>query len=129
MKKIIYVFFGIIMYGCDPAESLEANIKNTSDEKILILFDSEVNDFDMRLNIESNATKELLSFSALGGVILSFRDYDSIYITNTSNKVLKVYKANTPGKNIYNIDKYWQKREPSKNFFKYTYEITEADIE
>lgn len=119
------------MYGCDPPlESLEAIVKNTSDKKILILFDSEVNDFDMRLNIESNATKELLSFSALdGGVILSFRDYDSIYITNTSNEVLKVYKTDTPGKNIYNIDKYWQKREPSKNFFKYTYEITEEDIE
>ena len=85
------MLFAFALVGCDPPlESLKAIVKNTSDKKILILFDSEVNDFDMRLSIESNATKELLSFTDLGRIGLSFQEYDSIYITNTSNEVLKV---------------------------------------
>ena len=131
MKKTIFnlVLFAFTLVGCDPPlESLEAIIKNTSDENLLILFDSEIDDFDMRLNIENNATQRLLSFTDIGSIGLSFRDYDSIYIENSSNEILKVYKADTPGKNIYDVDKYWQKREPSKNFFEYTYEITDEDI-
>ena len=54
---------------------------------------------------------------------------DSIYITNTSNEILKVYKEDTPGKNIYSIDEYWSVSETSKNHFVYTYEITEEDLE
>jgi len=56
-------------------------------------------------------------------------DYDSIYIENSSNEILKVFKADTPGKNIYNVDEYWSVREPSKNHFVYTYEIMEEDLE
>lgn len=131
MKKLFFtcLLIGFTISSCDPRESMEAIINNSTDKNLSIFFDSETNDFDMQLNIESNTTEELLNFSAIGGVILSFRDYDSIYIQSASNEVLKVFKEDTAGKNIYNVDKYWTVREPSKNHFVYTYEITDGDIE
>ena len=131
MKKTLFIcLLMFTLIGCDPGESMEAIINNSTNKNLSIFFDSEINDFDMQLNIESNTTKELLNFRAnTGGVILSFRDYDSIYIKDSSNEILKVFKENTPGKNIYNVDEYWSVSEPSKNHFVYTYEITEEDFE
>lgn len=50
-------------------------------------------------------------------------------VKNNARQILKVYKPNDTGKNIYNIDEYWQLREPSKRFFKYEYEIYNEDLE
>lgn len=131
MKKILFICLLMFTFiGCDPSESMETIINNNTNKSLSIFFDSEINDFDMQLNIESNTTKELLNFRAnTGGVILSFRDYDSIYIKDSSNEILKIFKENTVGKNIYNVDEYWSVSEPSKNHFVYTYEITEEDLE
>lgn len=130
MKKILFICILMFMsIGCDPSESMETIINNSTNKNLSIFFDSEINDFDMQLNIESNTTKELLNFRAnTGRVFLSFRDYDSIYIQNSSNEILRVFKENTTGKNIYNVDEYWSVSEPSKNHFVYTYEITDEDI-
>ena len=118
------------MFSCHHGESMEVFLKNLTSEKIIVNFVSkEFRDLNKSLEIDSNQHSLYTIFqSANTGVYLTFVDNDSIYITNTSNEVLKVYKADTPGKNIYNVDEYWQKREPSKNFFEYTYEITAEDI-
>ena len=118
------------MFSCHHGESMEVFIKNLTSEKIIVNFVSkDFRDLNKTLEIGSNEQSLYTSFqSANTGVYLTLVDNDSIYIQNSSNEVLKVYKANTPGKNIYNVDEYWQKREPSKNFFEYTYEITEEDL-
>ena len=56
-------------------------------------------------------------------------DYDSVVVRNQAQDILKIYKKNEAGKNIYNIDAYWQGTEPSKRFFKYEYEIEPSEIE
>lgn len=134
MKKILCLIsltlVTIIIVGCDPSESLEAIIVNNTNEDLSVIFDSEIQEFDIDLTINASSEKELLSFQAnTGGVVLSFRDYDSIYIQNSSNEILKVFKENTIGKNIYNVEQYWTVNEPSKNLFRYSYEITSEDIE
>ena len=118
------------MLSCHHGESMEVFIKNSTSEKIIVNFVSkEFRDLNKSLEIDSNEQSLYTSFqSANTGVYLTLVDNDSIYIQNSTNKMLKVYKTDTPGKNIYNVDKYWQKREPSKNFFEYTYEITDEDI-
>ena len=128
MPLLTAILIGLSLLGCDPAESMEVIINNSTGKNLFIFFDSEINDFDMQLNIETKTTKELLSFRATGGVILSFRDYDSIYVRNTSNEILKIFKEDTEGKNIYNVAKYWTVRETSKNHFVYTFEITNEDL-
>lgn len=119
-----------MLISCDPELCTEEIISNRTNSDLFINFISLDVSFNNQVYIEKQSKKTIGQIEcALGGVIVNYSIYDSIYIKNTSNKVLKVYKADTPGKNIYNIDKYWQKREPSKNFFEYTYEITEEDIE
>lgn len=132
MKKIIIVnLILVIALGCDPGDSLEANFLNSSEQDLSVVFSSsEYPHLNQNLFINKKQKKIYVQIDKKGTItnILTFMDFDSIYITNTSNEVLKVYKADTPGKNIYNVDEYWQKREPSKNFFEYTYEITAEDI-
>lgn len=133
MKKIFLLtclFISFCFISCDPAESLEAIIINNSSQDLKITFVSvEIPDFNETFEIESNSKILHSEIVGIGDANLGFHNYDSIYIENYSNEILKVYKANTPGKNIYNVDEYWQKRKPSKNHFVYTYEITNEDIE
>jgi len=141
MKKMEKIFFVItllifLLISCDPSESLEAIIINKTSSDLNIHFVSKIAYPELSNNTK---TFTLLSYNkvyfikkginkGLGQAVLSFVFYDSIYITNTSDKILKVYKENTFGKNIYNVDKYWKRSKPSKNFFEYTYEITNGDI-
>ena len=133
MKKIffIYLLLTLLILSCDEGESMEVFIINSSSQKVKVNFvSSEINELNKSLVIDSNQQKLYVDFqSGTSGVFLTFVDNDSIYIQNTSNEILKVYKADTPGKNIYNVDEYWSVSEPSKNHFVYTYEITEEDFE
>ena len=133
MKKIffIYLLLTLLILSCDEGESMEVFIINSSSQKVKVNFvSSEINELNKSLVIDSNQQKLYVDFqSGTSGVFLTFVDNDSIYIQNTSNEILKVYKADTPGKNIYNVDEYWSVSEPSKNHFVYTYEITNEDIE
>ena len=132
MKKIIFIYLLIAstFSSCDPAESLEANIVNNTSQDIKINFISiEEPILNETLDIKSN--KNFLYWegkSSLGGYKLSFNEFDSISIRNTSNEILKIFKEDTEGKNIYNVAKYWSLRKPSKNHFEYTYEITNEDL-
>ena len=131
--KIILVNLLIILIAlsCDPGNSLGASFLNSSEQDLSVVFSSsEYPHLNQSLLVYKKQKKTYAQVDKKGTItnILTFIDFDSIYITDTSNKVLKVYKEDTPGKNIYDVDKYWQKREPSKNFFEYTYEITDEDI-
>ena len=138
MKKIFFIKYSLLlclMVSCDPEYSLDAIVKNKTSTDLKVHFVSAD-----RFSTLPNNTKILTIASGrydyymslppeIGGrdYMPPFTDHDSIYITNTSNEVLKVYKVDTPGKNIYNIDRYWVIRE-TKNHTEYTYTITDEDI-
>ncbi|MCF6213953.1 MAG: hypothetical protein L3J45_08010 [Flavobacteriaceae bacterium] len=129
MKKIIFIILAIIfLYSCDPGNCSDYIVKNNSSINIKLIFVGKANDS------KKISTKKEISIwggaeCGMGGPTgLYLKDNDSIYITNTLNEVLKVYKENTAGKNIYNIDKYWSISKPSKNYYKHTFEITNEDI-
>jgi len=141
MKKLILIPFMVVIstlitIGCDPSESLEYDIVNNTPIDLKLhfvsnLIYSEIPNNDKIVKILSNEVYNDETGNnnlGLGQAMLSFTDFDSIYITNLSDKVLKVYKENIVGKNIYNIDDYWSVRKTSKNHFEYTYEITNEDI-
>ena len=82
------------------------------------------------IQIDTNQTVLFEIYDGYGTYVEpNLEDYDSVLIKNQADEVLKVYKRNDTGKNIFNIDKYWISSEPSKRVFKYEYEIEEVDIE
>ncbi|MGN7512826.1 MAG: hypothetical protein ACTHOM_00520 [Allomuricauda sp.] len=138
MKPFRIILIGLSILGCDPSESLEAVMSNKSGSDLNIHFVSDIlhtGELDNARSVKLLSNKEAYFEGVdrgnvgLGNAVLSFTAYDSIYITNMSEEILKIYKENTPGKNIYNIDEYWKVTESSKNHFVYTYIITQEDIE
>ena len=129
MRNIFYVLVLLIFVSCDPTESLEANIINNTSQDLKVIFRSvELPDFNDTLEVKSNNKVLYSEFGGVGRVGLAFHDYDSIYIQNFSDEVLKVYKEDTAGKNIYNVEEYWSVNETSKSNFVYTFEIRNEDI-
>jgi hypothetical protein len=138
MKKRLFIYLSILLVisSCDPGESLEYKIENNTNLDIKIYFVSEFIYPDLTDNAKVESIPSMNSFidnsgstPGLGQAIFSFVEHDSIYITNSSDEILKIFKEDTNGKNIYNIDEYWSVSETPKNHFVYTYEITEEDLE
>jgi hypothetical protein len=134
MKKRLFIYLSILLVisSCDPGESLETNIINNTFENLSITFvSSQFPQLNESLSLGSNEKKMYSSneFKGTSTYLLTFMDFDSIYIKNSSNNILKVFKENSSGKNIYNVNEYWTVKETSKNHFEYTYEITEEDLE
>ena len=130
MKNIIKVIlFSLVIISCDPVADMEANIKNLTDTSLNIDFVS--SDVNLR-KILTIAPNEVVLFQEgfdIGNTYLepSLIDYDSVVIRDNNQSILKIYKPNESGKNIYNI-KNWIAKEPYKRFFVYDYEVTNNDI-
>lgn len=117
--------------GCDPVSDMEANIENLTSQILIIDFISSDESLNKTLQIPPDEIVLFQEGFDIGSTFLepSLIEYDSVVIRNQVEQVLKVYKENDPGKNIYNINDYWKASEPSKRFFKYEYEIENMDIE
>ena len=132
MKKLLLVILtGILFSSCDPVAIMEANIENLTSESLIIEFVAFDVSSNKILKIQPNETQLFQEGFDVGGLFLepSLIEYDSVVIKNQADNILKVFKPNDTGRNIYNIDEYWIASEPSKRFFKYKYELTEVDIE
>ena len=132
MKKLIlFISMISILSSCDPTSSMDANIKNSTSQNLSIIFNSSDVSLNETFQIDPNETILFQDGFSIGDSVLEPRltAYDSIYIKNESNEIVKVYKQNTEGKNIYNVDDYWISSEPSKRYYKYNYEINNEDIE
>src|SRR5690606_39164759 len=112
--------------SCDPEKCSSFYLENISGTDIELNFvgvSSEKKTIAMGKKVPFGNT----SCDIGGPPILYLGVYDSIYVTNVSDEVLKVYKEDTPGKNIYNVDRDWTIKE-TKNHAEYTYTITNEDI-
>ncbi len=120
----------LFISSCDSESCSEEIILNNTSSDLYINFNSLNDSFNNQFIIEKQSRKTINQVKCdLGGVVVNYSVYDSIYIQNSTNDILKVYKDDTEGKNIYNISEYWYVNETSKNHFVYTYEITEEDLE
>ncbi|MCH7407137.1 hypothetical protein [Belliella aquatica] len=132
MKRTFITLTAIIIFcSCDPIADMEANIKNLTNQDLIIEFVSFDQDLSKTLVIPKNETRLFESVYEIGNTFLEPRliEYDSVVVKNNEKQILKVYKPNDIEKNIYNIEEYWLLREPSKRFFKYEYEINNEDLE
>ncbi len=132
MKKLLALTILTLTFsGCDPIADLEANVENLTSETLTIDFVSSDNSsLNKTLQIAPNEIKLFQEGSDIGSTYLepSIDEYDSVIIKNQAEDVLRVFKMNDTGKNIYNIDD-WISSEPRKRFFKYNYQIETGDID
>ncbi|MEM6892406.1 MAG: hypothetical protein AAF554_01870 [Bacteroidota bacterium] len=117
--------------SCDPVSDMEANIENLTTQTLTVEFVSSIADLSKTLEIKPNEIELFQEGFDVGGTFLepSLVEYDSVVVMDQQQQVLRVYKENDNGKNIYNVTEYWMGSEPSKRFFKYEYEINTQDIE
>lgn|SRR5690554_1936222 len=129
-KTVLPVLIVLLLAGCDKASMMDANIKNNTTQNLSLIFFSASQSNDS-LQIESNQNKLFQEgFSSTGGFLKpSLTQFDSIYIKNQSNEILKVFKENTEGKNIYKVDEFWIFSEPLEQVYNYDYTINSEDIE
>ena len=116
---------------CDPVSSMEANILNATSESLTLDFISSDEDLRKTLEVLPDQSALFQEGFDIGGIFLepSLVDYDSVVIKNQAEVILKIYKENDSGKNIYRIEEYWTATEPSKRVYIYEYEIVNEDIE
>lgn len=136
MKRVkkLWVALGalVLLSSCDPVAQMDALVSNQTDGSISLLLVGSSSDVPNELfSIEPGAqTKVQEGFDVANTYIEpNFSQYDSIYVKNSDGDILKVFTANTKGKNIYNISDFWVSRELRKWTFEFTYVITQSDIE
>ncbi|GLB51401.1 hypothetical protein NBRC110019_04400 [Neptunitalea chrysea] len=130
MKKIFLISCLVtLLTGCDPEKCSSFHLANYSETNVNIYFVSQDTIIFKNIYQDSKIPFGSKYCDMGGGSILYMALYDSIYITDFSNNILKVYKEDTPGKNIYNIDEYWSVNNPSKHDYEYIYEINEEDFQ
>lgn len=132
MKRVFQTtLIALALVGCDPTSVMEANIVNLTRVNLSITFASQSLDLSKTLQVQPNGTVLFQEgFSTTGGFLEpSLMAYDSVYITNNANEILKVFKENDPGKNIYNVPEDWIFTEPSERNYQYEYEITDEEIQ
>ena len=131
-KIFIQVFLTTVVFcSCDPVSDMEANIENLTTQDLIIEFISLDQNLDKTLEIPTEETKLFQEAFDVGNDFLepSLVEYDSIVVKNSAEQILKVYKPDGSGKNIYNINEYWLSSEPYKRGFRYEYEIYDEELE
>jgi len=132
MKNHLSITIMIFLFvSCDPVSDMEANIENLTTQELKIDFISFDESLNKSLQIQPNETALFQEVFDVGNTFLqpSLTDYDSVVVRNSSQVILKIYKENSPGKNIYNVNDDWIGSEPMKRVFKYKYEMKTEDIE
>lgn len=132
MKNLfVLTMMALIFSGCDPVSNMEAEIENLTSQTLTIQFISSDESLSKTLQIPPNGIELFQEGFDIGSTFLepSLVNIDSVVIKNQTEQLLKLYKENDTGKNIFNIDDHWIASEPSKRFFIYKYQIESEDLE
>lgn len=132
MKNLkVIAIMTFLLVSCDPVSDMEANIENLTTQELAVDFISFDESLNKSLQIPPNESALFQEVFDIGNTFLqpSLVDYDSVVVRNSDEIILKIYKKNSPGKNIYNVNEDWMGSEPSKRVFKYKYQIKSEDIE
>lgn len=132
MKNLkVIAIMTFLLVSCDPVSDMEANIENLTTQELAVDFISFDESLNKSLQIPPNESALFQEVFDIGNTFLqpSLVDYDSVVVRNSDEIILKIYKENSPGKNIYNVNEDWMGSEPSKRVFKYKYQIKSEDIE
>ncbi len=124
MKRVFFLLIVLVLYSCDPVGYIMKIIVNNTMHDINLIKVSSESEPDT-LHIKSHS---ILNIGETGGVNVDFSAYDSV-IVKSNNRILKVYKPDIPGKNIYNIDRDWEYKAIDKRRAEYLYIINPEDLD
>ncbi|NRB61017.1 MAG: hypothetical protein HRU50_13890 [Winogradskyella sp.] len=132
MKNSICVFLITVVFcSCDPVSDMEADIENLTTQDLILEFISVDQNLSKTLAIPIEETRRFQEAFDVGNDFLepSLIEYDSVVVKNSIDQILKIYKPDSSGKNIYNIGGYWISSEPYKRGFRNEYKIYDEDLE
>jgi hypothetical protein len=130
MKNILLIFVTLLLVSCDPTICDTYIVKNRTNKDLKIY----LNNKSHLMPINNSFTIQDTRCNLGGTALLLQSEYDSIYITDINNNVLKMYKPITnyelevDKKNIFNDRCCWITNELSKNAYEFIFEITDKDI-
>ncbi|MDX1373012.1 MAG: hypothetical protein R3321_11110 [Nitrososphaeraceae archaeon] len=131
MKNLLSLTLILVLFSsCDPVAQMEAYIENSSTEELTIIFASSDTSFYQELKVKPEQKELCQDWYDIGSTYLEpeLSYYDSIYIKDMEGNILKVYKENTEGKNIYNVPDDWQATKKSRWTYEFLYSIEEEEI-
>lgn len=131
MKHVLLMLIFLALSGCDPVECADQIVKNGTETDLTLFRISSMSNIGDTTFIASNSQSSISKRNcAKGGVVLSYSAYDSVYITNSNNNILKIYHPDDTGKNIFNVDdrNSWKVENIGKDEKKYVFEITDDDL-
>jgi hypothetical protein len=110
---------------------MEADIENLTTQDLILEFISFDQNLNKTLEIPTEETRLFQEAFDVGNDFLepSLVEYDSVIVKNSAEQILKVYKPDSSGKNIYNINESWLSSEPYRRGFRYEYKIYDEDLE
>ncbi len=133
MKKLLSIIcISFFFISCDPVASMDAFVTNETNEALTLYFSSSEQGIE-------NETFTLLAGDRVlvqegfdvGSTYLEpyFEVYDSIYVQNSNQENILIFKPETKGKSIYNISEFWNSREVKKRIFEYNFYIKAEDLD
>lgn len=130
-NTLLLLILGSTLLSCDKSTMMEANIKNATSQALIITFASSSEGTRTEMLNPDKIRLFQDGFSSTGGFLEpSLAAFDSVYIENEDRELLKVFKPNSTGKNIYNVGIFWDfKATAGDSFYKYEYPIENKDLE
>ena len=132
MKKLyLLILISFFLSSCDPTGCLDVEIMNNTNQDIVLNWYSQIPELNISKEFKQKEklTIEEYSFCNVGGTVsFSLSEIDSIEVKSLQNEVLKTWKPNSGGKNIFNLDTDWEIQVLGKWDENYLFVINESDL-
>lgn len=131
MKFLSVILFALLLMNCDPYSIMDADIRNSTSQNLTLYSFRTDSSYNQSFRIDAG---EKIRFQEGMSSTGSFHepyleDADSLVLKNDADEVLRVYKPDDTGKNIYNIKDHWYFEERKKRIYYYEYVIDQSDFE
>ncbi|CAA0144567.1 conserved exported hypothetical protein [Tenacibaculum maritimum] len=133
MKKIsLLMIITFLLSSCDPFGCLDVEIENNTNQDIIVKWYSQ-NSLLNRSKEFKQGEKLMISENShcSQGNIPPFEglfEIDSVIIESKQNEILKTWKPNSNGKNIFNTESDWEIKSNGKWNETYYFIINESDL-
>lgn len=111
-KLLTSIFACIILSSCDPVGDLAVEIQNASSQDVRIQWFSQFEELSYDRTITQGETQRITEqdIQDIGGTPIEpyYQEFDSIVVYSIQNQILKVWRPDSPTKNIYNTSSDWQ---------------------
>ena len=132
-KTLFTLFFLLCLFGCDPVGNLDVSIQNLTGQDIRIQWFSNMEEFQYSKLIEQGVTRPIpeQKISDNGGLATEpyYQVYDSVLVFSSEDELIKIWRPDSPPKNIFNTANDWELRTIDNWEAKANFTIEAADLD